>query len=84
MPIAEILKQEGFFAVLLLGVGIGFLLNMAFGSRDRDKTAQTRVMGNGTVQAGSFPPVQSSVSATNPRLVAAITAAVNEYRKNNA
>ena len=92
MAIAVMLRQDGFLTVFFLGVVVGFLLHMAFSAYARGKAAKNRVMENGVVPAATVPAaqagpvlsVQAGASVINTKTVAAITAAVFEYRKNNA
>ena len=85
MPISEILRQEGFLAVLLLGIGIGFLLNMAYSARIRARgKAQIPAVQKSASPAGVVPPSQVNAPVVDAKVVAAITAAVNDYRINNA
>ena len=82
MAVTELLGYSGVLAVFGLGVVVGFLLSMVFRVPAGGKAASARGADKeaGPVPAGAFS--QAGRSAGNSGVVAAITAAVNEYRKN--
>ena len=83
MTISEMLFQTGLLAVFIIGIVVGCLLIMTFkapGERKESGTKSAKAMGQTSAVQTAVPAVQSTV---NPGVVAAITAAVDEYRKNN-
>lgn len=86
MAVTELLGYNGVLAVFGMGVIVGFLLSMTFRSSAGSKAASTRGADTsaGPVPAGKAAFSGAGGSANMPGVVAAITAAVNEYRKNNS
>ena len=79
MTIFDMLGQSGVLTVLGMGVVFGFLIIMIFAVSGMGKII------NRSVSEKKASPVVSTVQKTgiDAGVTAAISAAVNEYRKNN-
>ena len=77
MTLIQLFEQPGSLVIFLLGAIAGFLLcwilNLLKGKNTRA----------GRAVSINAPAAQSEAGVTSPAVIAAITAAVNEYRKNN-
>ena len=83
MTIIEMLEQSGILTLLGMGIVFLFLIIMVFIIGGFGKIISTRILDkNGAIPAGSNLPVPSDM-VNKPEIVAAISAAVIEYRKNN-
>ena len=78
MTIMDMLGQSGVLAVLGMGVVFGFLLLLVIVISLAGKLI-VRTLGHGT----NVSAAGAKAGADSARVTAAITAAVNEYRKNN-
>jgi len=83
MTFSDIIGQGGFLAVFGMGIVVGYLFSMVFGpvAKERASAAGRDVNAPALASAESIP--QPVNAGENKNVVAAITAAVNEYRKNN-
>jgi oxaloacetate decarboxylase gamma subunit len=75
MTILEMLSQSGVLALLGMGVVFGFLVIMIIAVTVMGKLLH--------VQTEAAPPAPAATAGDNPEVIAAITASVNEYRKEN-
>ena len=81
MTIMEMLGQSGVLAVLGMSVVFGFLITMIIAVTVMGKIMQALGAGKEvTPPAGSAAPAKTG---DNAAVTAAISAAVNEYRKSN-
>ena len=89
MTISEMLFQTGLLAVFIIGIVVGCLLIMTFKAPGEHKGSSVKSDDKVISQAPAMQTaVHAAKNALEPSLVssgvvAAITAAVNEYRKNN-
>ena len=82
---AEMFGQNGFMTALVVGIAVVFLLVMVSRVSAKSKSAKADKDEGVTkaIEPEAESPSQAAESTNNPGVVAAITAAVNEYRKNN-
>jgi len=79
MTLGDLLRQDGAFALLLMGAVLGFLANMAFRAIVKRKGSVAPEPAAAAPEAPVFTPASPPQNTT--ALIAAITAAVNMYRK---
>ena len=77
----QTLDQAGVMALVGMGVIFGFLLILFSRVSAKGKAAREKKLN--TAAPEGPPSFQPGVTVNNAALTAAITAAVNEYRKNN-
>ena len=84
MTILEMLGQSAILTVLGVGIVFGFLLIVVVVVSQFERVFKSRGSKANSEPvapaAASAPVSQSAAAAVNPQLVAAITAAVHEYR----
>jgi len=82
MTILEMLGQSGILSLLGMGIVFGFLIIMIIAITLVGKVIQSLTKDQPAVTStGAAAPVASSASGNNAPVTAAISAAVNEYRK---
>ena len=84
MTITEMLGQSGMLSVLGMGIVFGFLIIMIIAITVVGKVIQSMTKNQPAVTSAGAAPVASSAgtaSGNNAPVTAAISAAVNEYRK---
>ena len=85
----DMLGQSAVLTVLGIAVVFGFLAIMVLCVSAMGKFFQAREAASGLAEAklafqpGATPSSQPGISEGNPGTIAAISAALNEYRKNN-
>ena len=86
MTILEMLEQSGVLTLLGMGVVFGFLVIVVICVSAMGKIVHALGADKdvGAPQAAVSPPPQTGGAAKNTGVVAAITAAVDEYRKDNS
>jgi len=78
MTIFDMLEQSGALTLLGMGVVFSFLIIMIFAI-----TGMGKIVGKFAREKEGSPAVSSIQKTGNDAVTAVITAAVNEYRKNN-
>ena len=83
MTITEMLGQSGVLAVLGMSMVFGFLVIMIISVSITGKIMQASGAGKGTAVPAAPANSESNAAANAESITAAISAAVNEYRKSN-
>ena len=79
MTFFQMLEQNGAVTTFVIWIIVSFLLGLFIGSvRGKAKAREREELLSPTVE-----PAYSQQASVNARLIAAITAAVNEYRTND-
>ena len=86
MTILDMLEQSGVLTLLGMGVVFGFLVIVVICVSAMGKVVHALGADKdvGAPQTAVSPSSQAGGAAKNTGVIAAITAAVNEYRKNNS
>jgi len=83
MTIIEMLQQSGILTVLGMGIVFFFLIIMVIVIGQFGKIINTKILNTDDVLPVKADVPAPSDTATRPEIIAAISAAVTEYRKNN-
>jgi len=83
MTFIQILQQNGVFYCFAIWIIVSFLLGLLVGVSVKGRSGKTSEAEEAALPAAEALTVQQADEADSGRLIAVITAAVNEYRKNN-
>ena len=84
MTLGDLLRQDGALILLGLGAVIGFFVGKAYRTREKGENDQAELKRPVAPGMTLTLPVPVSSQATSAAVIAAITAAINQYRTENS